>query len=287
MRFLRSLIVLLLLAASISGCVAFNQTPHIYYAREYREKERAAFPESTLRIVARTEDGLQQGCYIPPRAGPGADQPPERLWVAFNGSGGIAYDWLMFIANCPDNQAGFLLMDYPSYGGSEGKPSPRSIARASDGLYSALADRWSTSPAELADRTRVIGLSLGSATGLEFATRHPVREVVLVAPFTTLREVAVLRAGWVVSWCLIHNYDNRARIRDLAAQNPPPRLVVLNGGKDTAIPPEMGRELATIAPQITTFVHVPEANHVNLIGSLALHVYREMDTPTVSATAAQ
>ncbi len=114
-----------------------------------------------------------------------------------------------------------------------------------------------------------MGHSLGAAAALDFATRHPqVHRIILLAPFTSLREEAALFLRSPFTRLLAQNYDNRAALRQLAQHRPPPRVVIFHGLQDGMIPAAMGRELAAEFPGFVTFRGIPEADH-NTVASAA------------------
>jgi pimeloyl-ACP methyl ester carboxylesterase len=115
----------------------------------------------------------------------------------------------------------------------------------------------------------MIGHSLGAAAALDFASRHPqVHRIILLAPFTSLRDEAALFIGSFLSHLLGENYDNRAALHRLAQYRSPPHVVIFHGLQDAIIPSAMGRELAAEFPGFVTFHGIPEAGH-NTVASAA------------------
>ena len=109
-----------------------------------------------------------------------------------------------------------------------------------------------------------IGHSLGSAVALDFAAHHRVQEIVLIAPFTTLREEAATMLGGWIARLLIESYDNRANLTEIARRNPMPQVAVFHGTEDEVIPVRMGRELAREFPFVE-FFEVDGADHVGVL----------------------
>lgn len=214
----------------------------IYFPRHYE-----AGTVNTLKTVESlaysTSQGRQQSYYVPPRSGT-AWQLPSRIWVTFSGNGGLALDWLDFVRAYPAAHEAFLLMDYPGYGSCAGKPSSKTIEESADAALAALASRLGVSVAELEPRLGVLGHSLGAASALGFASAHPVARVVLLAPFTTLRDMARRSVGWPLCYLLLDNFDNRARLQEIARRASPPPVEILSGVEDELIPFAMGEQLA-------------------------------------------
>src|SRR6266853_511934 len=58
------------------------------------------------------------------------------------------------------------------------------------------------------------------SVALDFAANHRVQKIVLIAPFTTLREeAATIFGGWMARM-LIESYDNRAHLAQTRKRNP-------------------------------------------------------------------
>ncbi|MFH0794481.1 MAG: hypothetical protein V2A74_10675, partial [bacterium] len=109
---------------------------------------------------------------------------------------------------------------------------------------------------------------IGAAAGLNYAVRHPVRRVVLVSPFTSLSDMARRAVGWPLCKLLLEDYNNRARLRQLANRKNPPTVAILHGANDDIIPVGMGRELSETFPEMIAFTEIPHCDH-NWILSVA------------------
>jgi pimeloyl-ACP methyl ester carboxylesterase len=201
---------------------------------------------------------------------------PKRIWVAFCGNGSLALDWTWLIAQ--DRQAGdgFLLIDYPGYGKSEGYATIASTRAAADKALDALANHLHVSQGELESRLNLIGHSWGTAVALDFATRHRVQHAILIAVFTTLREEAATMVGKPLSYLVIENYDNRAALRKLTWRSPPPTIDIFHGTDDDIIPIRMSRELAETFPSIVKFHLITGGDHISVIDKAADEILAAM-----------
>lgn len=196
--------------------------------------------------------------YVPPRSGAAV---PERLWAVFHGNYALALDWIEFVDTVPDDGAGFLLVDYPGYGLCEGKPSREGIIAAGSSAFGALAAHLEMEPDDLAARTDAMGMSLGAAAALEFAARHPVRRVVLLAPFTSLKAMADRSVTPALSWLLRDRFDNVARLQELAGREAPPTVHIFHGTDDEIIPFAMSERMAQEFPSLVVLHPVKGATH--------------------------
>ena len=131
-----------------------------------------------------------------------------------------------------------LLVEYPGYAGSDGKPSRASLAEAGR-----LAHAWlSAHPDVNASRIVAMGRSVGSGPALELAAQRPVAAVVLLSPFSSLDGFAH-RMG-APGLLIRDRFDNRARLRMFAGP-----VLLLHGRNDTVIPFSHSQDLAAAAPQ--------------------------------------
>lgn len=256
--------VALVLSVSLTGflviiCIflLLYQDRMIYFPQRYPDRFRTDAPEGMADVVYTTSEGRQTAFYIPPSAG----GMPERLWVCFNGNMSRATDWLDYTENFPDREAGFLLVDYPGYGISEGRPSRRAIQETGTAAIEQLARDLGTTREELEKDINAMGFSLGAAAAMEFAVRHPVRKVVLLAPFSSMLAMAQRSVGWPLNNLLTHRFDSIARLEELSRLDSPPRVFIYHGTKDQVIPVEMSREMAQPWPAFVTWEAIEGVDH--------------------------
>ena len=131
-----------------------------------------------------------------------------------------------------------LLLEYPGYGHSTGRPSESSITHASLAAY----DWARAQPAIDARRIVAYGRSLGGGAACRLAARRPVAALILESTFTSIRAFAG-RFG-APAFLVRDPFDNLAFVRDY--QGP---LLLLHGSHDEVIPAQHSRTLAAAAPQ--------------------------------------
>ena len=254
---LRLFVAVLGLILTLVALIYFRQHSMIYHPRPYDASYTHALPSTGIEINYTLPAGRQTAYYIP-----GREQLPKHLWVAFCGNGSLALDWTTILRSYPDNGDAFLLVDYPGYGKNAGYATIDSTRACVDAALRALTERLHVTEEKLILCT--IGHSLGSAVALDFAAHHRVQEIVLIAPFTTLREEAATMLGGWIARLLIESYDNRANLTEIARRNPMPQVAVFHGTEDEVIPVRMGRELAREFPFVE-FFEVDGADHVGVL----------------------
>ncbi len=195
--------------------------------------------------------------------------------MVFPGNGSRV-DWVAFLDPARDPRAGYLLIDYPGYGDCQGSPSPAAIQASAEGAFACLAQALHTQPGVLEENLNLLCHSIGCATGLNFAAGHPVDRMILLAPFTSLRDMARRTVGWPLCWLLLHNYDNRARLGELAARPRPPRVMIFHGDHDQIVPVSMGRQLGSMIPRMITFHDVTGADHNTILSDARSQILAAM-----------
>ena len=144
-------------------------------------------------------------------------------------------------------------LNYRGYGLSEGRPSEAALAADALAVYDRLAARGDVDP----ERIVVFGRSLGSGVAVRLAASRPVRAVVLVSPFDSLRSLGRSQYPFLpVSLLLRHPFDSAAHAPWIEAP-----LLVLAGGRDRLVPAPLSRRLhdAWGGPKRWSFI--PEADH--------------------------
>lgn len=233
----------------------------IYRPRPY--KDRVA-PTAALENVERIEyqsKGKLQTAYI--HATPLCT--PEKIWVFFAGNGMLALEWLSEISTFPPSTGPHVLFEYPGYGHSEGRPSSTSIRHAVDDFLLVLAKRFDLSRCEIRARLGVVGFSLGAAIAMETAARHGVRHVMLIAPFTTIKAVAVHQTGRLLGEIVREDFDNIASIRawcELWFTGE--RISIVHGTNDECFPISMSEELADKFADCVELKRIEGASHNGL-----------------------
>ncbi|HEY6070237.1 MAG TPA: alpha/beta hydrolase [Chthoniobacterales bacterium] len=253
-RSVAGIFLLLLIALSI---LYFKQHALVYHPRPYDDSYVYTLPGNGVEINYTVANAKYVAFYVP-----GIHPTPNRLWIAFCGNGSLALDWTSILKQYPPGGDAFLLIDYPGYGKNGGYATIASTRLSADAALKAMTEKLQTDEDHLTLCT--IGHSLGAAVALDFAANHRVQKIVLIAPFTTLREEAAsIFGGWVVH-LLIESYDNRQNLTDAMKRSPDAKVAIFHGVDDEVIPFRMGRELAHEF-SFVEFFPVKGADHVSVL----------------------
>ena len=256
-KILRAVVALGLIFLAALSILYFRQHSMVYHPRPYDDSYAYALPADGVEIHYTVSEAKYSAFYLSR-----GKAPPNRIWLAFCGNGSLALDWTTILRDYPWNGDAFLLIDYPGYGKNGGYATIASTRASADAALSALAKRLDQEEDQL--KLCAIGHSLGAAVALDFAARHEVERIVLVAPFTTLREEAATMVGGWISRLLIESYDNRANLAEAMKRNSNARVAIFHGTEDDVIPARMGRDLAREFP-FAEFFAVENADHVSVL----------------------
>ena len=212
-----------------------------------------------------TDDGVRLHAWYAPaaasaRSGAWATSPgdaPVLVWS--HGNGGNIANRADTILALQARGVSVLAYDYRGYGRSQGRPSEAGVYRDARAAYDSERGRGT-----LPGRIVGFGESLGSAVTLRLATERACAGVVLVAPFTTLAEVACWHYS-LLGRLAGSRFDALASVARLRAA-----LLVAHGDRDEIVPFELGQRLFAAAPAPKRFVRVHGAHHNDVLGASSL-----------------
>ncbi len=239
-----------LVALGLGGALWAFQDSLIYFPSTARPAPPEAYGlRGVEEVTVRTADGLGLLAWHAPPAQPGA---PVILYLHGNG-GNLAHR----AARLREVQArgwGALVLQWRGYGGNPGRPGEAGLLADAEAALGVL--RAEGVPP---GRTVLWGESLGTGVAVRLAAERPeaAAALVLESPYTSLLELARLHYPFLPSGLLLRDrYDSLSRIG--AVRVP---MLIVQGGRDTLVPPSMGRALAEAARAPVQLREQPEAGH--------------------------
>lgn len=273
---------------AVHATLYFAQRRLVYHPRPYSSpnylKDSEALRPHVLEYSI--EAGKQLAYYIPPANAVDPTEKPKTLWVCFGGNGSRAMGWKNTIEeiNVPDYA--YLLIEYPGYGANEGSPNIEAIRKSSQKAYATLCDYLKIKTDDPDVQLNILGHSLGTATGLQFADSHPVANIVLAAPFSSIADMATRSYGPTVTYLLTERFDNINILQNLLRRDKRPAVYIVHGVNDNIIPVSMAQTMAKEFSEIITYKESPTADHINITNDAAaiirkLHAAKSV-SPAVS-----
>ncbi len=171
------------------------------------------------------------------------DAGHDKLFVFFHGNGESACSW-RYLGKNHVSKLGYntLVMEYPGYSGTDGKPSIKSNLA----MVSALVDWFEAQDYE---NVAVMGFSLGTAMASDFAPKVKAEHLILIAPFDRMRRVAHDHVPFVPSFLITENYKN-----DVALEGYSYPVTIFHGAEDRIIYPKRSAALADELENVERFV---------------------------------
>jgi uncharacterized protein len=243
----------------VSTAAWYLQGYLIYHPRPYAPVVLATLPPHLVEIAYDTAQGSQVAFYLPPHDSP--THAPEALWVLFHGNGSLALEWLVHLPRGLTTPTGFLLIDYPGYGKCTGRSSRDAIIASFEAALQTLQQRHHAVRPAVERSLNVLGYSLGAAAALELAIRYPTQHIVLLAPFTSMHDIASHLVIWPITALLRERFDNLQALTTLAQRPVPPAVTIVHGDADEVVPVAMGRALAQSFLAMITYHELPGVTH--------------------------
>jgi len=243
----------------VSTAAWYLQGYLIYHPRPYAPIVLTVLPPHLVEIAYNTAQGPQVAFYLPPHDSP--THVPEALWVLFHGNGSLALEWFEHLRPGPQTHTGLLLIDYPGYGKCTGRSSRDAIIASFEAALHTLQQRYPAVRPAIERSLNVLGYSLGAAVALELATRYPTQHIVLLAPFTSMYDIASHMVVWPITTLLRERFDNRQTLTTLAQRPVSPAVTIIHGEADEVVPVAMGRALARSFPAMITYHELVGATH--------------------------
>jgi len=207
-------------------------------------------PADVTLLEARAKDGAPVRAY---RIGPGPDARPPLTLVFFHGNGEVAEDDFGLARALASHGWTVVLPEYRGYGVSRSAGRPSEAALYDDAA--AAIDSLGVDDEHLV----LMGFSLGTGVAVEMAARGRGRAVVLLAPYTSIPDVASRRVPLLPMRQLMGDkLDSESKAAKI--QLP---VLVAHGDRDEVVPFGMGETLAHTFPH-GRFVTVSGGHHTDM-----------------------
>lgn len=214
---------------------------------------RVELNEKTEEIKIESFDGnVLHGwlCHV-------SDHRPQKLIIYFGGNA-EEVSHMLSLASMFEGWA-MLLINYPGYGRSEGKPGQDSFYHAALAIYDYAAERDDIDN----DSIVLMGRSIGSGSAVYLAHERKVKSLILISPFESIRAVAQSKLPFLpVNLILRHKFSSKKYAANL---NIP--LLALYGTADNIIPPIHSKKLVAYWKGEKKLVELSSFGHNDIFGS--------------------
>jgi uncharacterized protein len=151
--------------------------------------------------------------------------------------------------------ASVLIIDYPGYGKSEGRPSEQGCYQAADAAYAWLTDEKKFLPKNIL----LFGTSLGGGVAVELASRKDHRALILVKTFTSMPDMADTLYWWLPApkrLLMSNQFNSLKRIKEVHSP-----VFIAHGDADRMIPHAQGVKLFDAAHEPKEFLSLEGIDH--------------------------
>lgn len=209
--------------------------------------DAAGLPEAEEHVLTTSDGEKVIVWHVPARPG-----RPVILYFPGNGDS-LAGCVSRFKAMTADG-TGLVALSYRGYAGSSGAPSEEGLLRDAAAAYAFTTERYA------AERIVAWGFSLGTGVAVAIASEHPVRRLILEAPYTSAVDVAASLYRFAPVRVLMRDqFRSDGRIARVTVP-----LLVMHGANDLAIPIGFGERLFALAHEPKQFVRFAGGGHDNL-----------------------
>jgi pimeloyl-ACP methyl ester carboxylesterase len=196
----------------------------------FRDSPRvtASAPEGVTQVWLETSFGRVEAWFFIAEGGvPG----PAILFA--HGNGELIEDWASAMGRVAEAGVSALLVEFPGYGHSEGKPTRATIRETFT-----LAFDWLVEQDEVdADRIVAFGRSMGGGAAGDLSQDRPVRALVLQSTFSSA--VVMAREAMVPGFLVRDRFDNQGAVADFSGP-----ILLIHGLEDDVIPYSHAQTLA-------------------------------------------
>ena len=237
----------------LSFILVVTQRYQMYHPRSYPKKIDFLSEKNITILPYQVEGKPQKAFFYSPT------NKPQYVWVMLGGNASLALEWFDLIKTVSLADTGYLMVDYPGYGYNEGHPSQTYNIEAVKKALASLQTDLGYKP-----KLFVLGHSLGSAVALASLEFIQPCAIVLVSPFTSMYAMVQKTIGLV--WARLlkpfiwDTYNSYQYLATYHASNPKIPITIIHGNKDLVVPVSMGRELASISPNIH-YIELPSIDH--------------------------
>lgn len=149
--------------------------------------------------------------------------------------------------------AHFLVMDYPGYGRSSGKPSEESNIATANAAFQWIVENYEQNP------KIVFGWSLGAATAIQtvFHNQSKTSGLIVISAWSSLPDVAAAHYPRFLVDAFVKEIYNSVQ----AAKEIQCPVLLMHGERDNIIPFSQGNKVAEAIGSNTRWIPVPGAGH--------------------------
>lgn len=179
----------------------------------------------------------------------------KKVILYFHGNAGSLDDWQYIYQDFKPLGFNFLIIDYRGYGKSTGKISEKGLYLDSKAAYNFLIQKGFKN-----EDIIIYGRSIGTGVAVDLASQHPVKALILEAPFSSFKKLANSKYPFLLPYLTLQfSFNNIKKINCFKSN-----LLIFHGKQDELIPCKYGDELYQAYSGPKRLVLIPAGGHNNL-----------------------
>jgi fermentation-respiration switch protein FrsA (DUF1100 family) len=182
-----------------------------------------------------TQSGKVETWYLPPAET--ENKAPNPIVIFAHGNAERIDFCLQELIPFTQLGVGVLLVEFPGYGRSAGRPSQKTITETFVAAYDAMTRRTDIDPR----RVVLYGRSIGGGAVCALLRERPAAALILMSTFTSIRPFA--KRFLAPSFLIRDPFDNLAAVTDYRGP-----VLIFHGTRDEVIPYHHGESLFKAAP---------------------------------------
>ena len=231
-----------------------RQESAIFYPSVLPAGHHFVFDRPFVEHRIEVEPGVELSALLFPANREAEESVDRRAVLYLHGNAGDLQSWGYHANLYVEAGYDFLVIDYRGYGKSDGR------IRSEAQLHSDVQKVWDWLTGTYdAGSIVVVGYSLGSALGARVACANGARQLVLLAPFYSGRDIGRRVAPWLPA--ALNRYQLRT---DLLLRDCELPVMLVHGESDTTIPPRASRRLLALLGDRGRLVVLPDAGHQDI-----------------------
>lgn len=234
---MRLMIRTLLIAAGLymayAGLVFFLQRSMIFPRFVIPPYTDPVRPRDAEVLTIQTGEETVEAWFIPADT---SFSGPCPAVIFAHGNAELIDFWPEYLKPLSQNGIHLLLVEYPGYGRSKGRPSEKSITRTFTAAYDQLVVKNTVDPG----RIILFGRSIGGGAICSLAKERPSAGLILLSTFTSIRSFAP-RYG-LFPFMIRDPMDNIGVLKEY-----PRPVLILHGNRDDLIPFTHAKALASVS----------------------------------------
>ncbi len=156
----------------------------------------------------------------------GSNGAPTATLIFAHGNGELIDHWRLEMEDLTDLGVNVLLVEFPGYGHSEGKPTRATLRETFTQAYDWLIERPQVDP----ERVVAWGRSIGGGVASDLALSRPVKALILQSTFSSMAKLA-RRSFGAPGFLLRDRYDVARAVAEFEGP-----VLLIHGSRDEVIP---------------------------------------------------